>query len=380
MPRQPDNDKLILEQAARWHLWLRDNRADPSEVDVFQRWCASSDKHRRAYEHIETLWRQCDGIDPLDLPWPTELELSLDQYDGSYALPLPGQRNPLLDDAGRLDTSAHFVLGQQPPRPARSPRRGAGMWRIAAAVAGVALLAGLLSPLALERFKSPAAERYATDVAQQTAETLADGSTVTLGGDSRLSVQFDERARRVVLERGEAFFDVAKDASRPFTVRVVDSEVRAVGTAFNINKRDQAVTVSVVEGVVDVTRSSGPAEQTAGAVQKARLERGQELVYDRSGQIWATRDQVAPERVVAWRNGRLAFVNERLDRVLQDINRYSKRRLVLGDNSLAGLRFTGTVFSADIQGWLEGLEQAFNVRSLNVDDSIVLLKQTDTGG
>jgi transmembrane sensor len=254
------------------------------------------------------------------------------------------------------------------------------MWRIAAAVAGVALLAGLLSPLVLERLKSPAAERYTTDVAQQTAEILADGSTVTLGGDSRLSVHFDERARRVVLERGEAFFDVAKDASRPFTVRVVDSEVRAVGTAFNINKRDQAVTVSVVEGVVDVTRSSGPTARTTGAVQKARLQRGQELVYDRSGHIWATRDQVALEQVVAWRNGRLAFVNERLDRVLQDINRYSKRRLVLGDNSLAGLRFTGTVFSTDIQGWLEGLEQAFNVRSLNVDDSIVLLKQTDTGG
>lgn len=379
MSRQPDNDKLILEQAARWHLWLRDNRAAPETVDVFQRWCASSRKHRLAYERVEALWQRSDGIDPLDLPWPTEVELSLDQYDGTYPLPLPEHRNPLLTDSGRPDTSAgRFVLGSSPPT--RSPRL-AGWWRMAASVAAVALVAGLAGPVALNRLYGPEQSGYATTVAQQTMVRLEDGSAVTLGGHTRLSVQFDDHERRVILEQGEAYFDVAKDASRPFTVQIADSRVRAVGTAFNINRRSDAVTVSVVEGVVDVTRSADkPSAARDTRPRSARLQKGQQLVYDRSGALWDTRDRVSLERVTAWREGRLAFVNERLDLVVQDVNRYSERKLVIGDGDLAELRFTGTVFSSEVNDWLEGLEQAFDIRSLEVDGNIVLLKKIGNRG
>jgi ferric-dicitrate binding protein FerR (iron transport regulator) len=80
---------LLLQQAARWFTWLREHEVDPERMEVFQRWRANSDSRRRAYEKIEALWRSCDGIDVFDMPWPTDSELRVDAYDGSYSLPLP---------------------------------------------------------------------------------------------------------------------------------------------------------------------------------------------------------------------------------------------------------------------------------------------------
>lgn len=370
MARLPDNEKLILEQAVRWYTWLRDHRADPEQVDVFQRWRAKSTRHRAAFERVDDLWRHCDAIDPLDLPWPTELELQLDRYDGSRPLPLPEGKNPLLDRNGTAGAAAGFVLGEKPA----VPRRPRARWQVAAAVGLVAVLVALASPLVVKRPGVSGPALYSTGVAQQRVEQLPDGSTVTLGASTRLSVSFGQTSRRVVLERGEAFFEVARDPSRPFRVEVGNSEVTAVGTAFNINRLRDAVSVSVLEGVVDV--SSGAGEDAAAPGKRERLHQGEALVYNRGGGVWQRGGEAVLQRARGWREGRLAFVNEPLERVLQDVNRYSERKIVAGDRSLATLRFTGTIFSNDIDDWLDGLERAFKVRVLEVDGRIVLLKNS----
>lgn len=89
MSQSRDKDTLLLQQAARWFIWLREHKVDPERMEVFQHWRADSDSRRRAYEKIEALWRSCDGIDVFDMPWPTDSELRVDAYDGSYSLPLP---------------------------------------------------------------------------------------------------------------------------------------------------------------------------------------------------------------------------------------------------------------------------------------------------
>jgi transmembrane sensor len=222
-----------------------------------------------------------------------------------------------------------------------------------------------------------------TAVAQQRVEVLEDGSIVTLGGASQLSVHYSRETRRVTLEQGEAYFEVAKNSERPFIVKVGSSEVRAVGTAFNINRRDDAVTVSVVEGVVEVSRKSIVSttdvltDNVSGeppAERQARLVKGQELKFSRAGDVWQAVPESSLERAIAWREGRLAYVNERLDHVVQDVYRYSPQKIVIGDWELGNLRFTGTVFSKDIRSWLEGLQQAFTLRIVVVDERTVLVK------
>ena len=381
MEALPDNDQLILEQAARWFLWLRDNNANATEVEVFQRWCNSHRKHRRAYESIERLVQNYDGVDVLGLPWPSDLEVSLDQYDGSYALPLPVGKTPLHEELTEIHAKASgdFVLSK---KRAKKPLQVS--WpAMAASVAAIMLISGLLVPWAITWLMPNVDSVYVTGVGQQRIEQLEDGSTITLGGNSRLTVAFSPLQRRLVLESGEVYFEVAKNAERPFIVTVDAGEVKAVGTAFNINKRKQFVTVSVVEGIVDVSRSVEQKVEPNQAQQQAhvdlaneRLLQGQEIEFDQQGAVWQTRTDINLERATAWRQGRLAFNNEKLDRVIEDVNRYSAQKLILGDRELGELRYTGTVFNANIDDWLQGLEQAFWVRVLKVDNNIVLLNNT----
>lgn len=374
-----DNDTLILEQAVRWYLWLRDRRADPAKVDVFQRWCDINPIHRQAYERVERLDYYSDGIDALDLPWPSELELSLDRYDGSYALPLPDAANPLSNSI--QPASSDFVLKQARLKKPRSlSKRFAA---IAASIAVCAVLVGLALPRIADLFNPATSPVYLTDVGQQSLAQLPDGSMLTLGGSSRVKLAFSRTERRVLLDQGEVFFDIAKDSARPFIVTLGSSEIEAIGTMFNINKRQDVVTISVLEGIVDVHGQpqiakvdAAPAAQVSRPVRHTeRLSQGQELELDRrAGTLSRLSQSINLERANDWRQGRLAYVNERLDRVLEDVNRYSARTLILGDPVLGELRYTGTVFSSQIDAWIEALQQTFNIKLSSAGDNIVLLQ------
>ena len=376
MIRLGEKRRLTLEQAARWFLWLRDHDAEPGQVEVFQRWFNSSSRNRRAYEKVESLWQACNGIDACDLPWPTELELAHDQYDGSYAIPLPDNRNPLHGDSLLVNESSseEFVLGNRP----KFRGRWVQNWRMVASISVIAVLLTLAAPTMID-WATGSTPYFSTAVAQQRTEVLQDGSVITLGGATQVAIRFSRDARLVALEKGEAFFQVAQDTQRPFSVLIGDSEVRAIGTAFNINRRDNNITVSVIHGTVDVSRQGGEIDLDAGDVAisqlQQRLEQGQELVISQEGTV--RRDNTADvfERAVAWREGRLAYINERLEYVLQDINRYSAQKIVIGDWELGDLRYTGTVFSNDVEAWLKGLERAFTLRTLEVDGRMVLVRE-----
>jgi transmembrane sensor len=378
-----NKDTLVLQQAVRWFAWLQEHNADPELMDVFRRWRAASEQHRIAYEKVESMWRACDGIDVFDLPWPSADELRLDNYDGSYTLPLPEHQNPLHDDlripavAGSHLKTGEFVLGQ------RVSVKGHGLllktrsgWINAAIAASLLLFfSAVIAPWSYQRFFNDSPAVYITDVGQIQKQVLSDGSELTLGANSRVSVEFTRSQRKIVMERGEVFFEVSKDTNRPFVVAAGNGLVRAVGTVFNINKRDQSVTVSVVEGIVEVSRQVAESGSNPAINHPVQLEYAQQLVYDRAGAVWqAQQDEKILERATGWREGRLAYVNERLDAVLQDINRYSVRKLVLGDSALSELSYTGTVFSGNIDDWLRGLQQVFSIKVVETDKQILLLK------
>ncbi|HEX7025943.1 MAG TPA: FecR domain-containing protein [Gammaproteobacteria bacterium] len=390
MKHSQDKDTLLLQQAARWFTWLHEHKVDPERMEVFQRWCANSESHRRAYEKIESLWHSCDGIDVFDMPWPTDSELYVDTYDGSYSLPLP-DHNPLLDDwrppaaEPRHLKTGEFLLGQAGKKSRRISTASSRKWSrpaVAAACAAAFVLTLIVSQMH-GHFFGRAHEDYVTGIAELRHELLEDGSALTVGANSHVAVRFTESSREIVLKRGEAFFEVAKDAGRPFIVSVGGGQVQAVGTAFNINKRDDSVTVSVVEGVVRITRkaflnekseSEHAAIRETKVFHEARLEHDQQLTYDDAGQWQAVKNGKLPERATAWRDGRLSYVNESLDAVLQDVNRYTHRKLVLGDKSLGVLTYTGTVFSGEIGEWVQGLQRAFPIKVIETDKQILLLK------
>ena len=185
-----------------------------------------------------------------------------------------------------------------------------------------------------------------------------------------------------MLDRGEALFHVAHDRQRPFVVVAGRGAITAIGTAFNVRRDDDRVVVSVTEGKVTVAqqRAFSPRREIAAAFSaskvppvSATLARGQQVAYDGRGELGAVQ-RADPEIATSWRDGRLQYRNEPLKYVVIDINRYSRRQIMLGDRSAEELVFTGTVFQDQIDEWLRGLEDIFPVQVVQTDNDHIFLR------
>ena len=237
--------------------------------------------------------------------------------------------------------------------PAFSPARRRLLWGTAAAAGIGAVLTGYSL--------AAAGEVYTTRRGEMRVIPLADGSVVNLNTDSRIKVHYSAARRTIHLDRGEALFDVARDAARPFVVQAGDTEVKAVGTSFSVQRlADAPVQVLVREGVVEVDRGQG---QGGGAV---RLNANMRAVapiatgFAAPAPIRAT--IVAPvevERAVAWREGRIAFEGETLSEAVKDFQRYSDTRIVIDDPSIAREEVTGLFEANDPVGFAQAVATSF---------------------
>lgn len=192
--------------------------------------------------------------------------------------------------------------------------------------------------------------QIATHVAEVRELTLPDGSQVTVGAQSRLEYEFTPRARRVTMDDGDAFFSVAKDATRPFFVVIDGVQIKAVGTQFEVRERVEGVSVAVVEGDVEVSRPE------SGEAQIVRLHRGESVIAD-----YAAVDpihNVSPDDVGAWRAGRLVYDNVELRDVVADANRYINAKIIIQDPELATERITTSLRTTQVEGMLETLQRA----------------------
>jgi transmembrane sensor len=211
---------------------------------------------------------------------------------------------------------------------------------------------------------------------------LSDGSIIQLGARTSVSVTMSEHFRTVVLNSGEALFIVAHDTSRPFNVMAGNGTITAVGTAFNVRRReDDHVVVTVTEGTVRITPAATNAKhvprdarQVSVSALPMRLERGHEVTYGADGTF--SEERQAGDSSVTWRYGRLNFRQEPLRNVIPDINRYSHRPIVLGDRAAGDLLFTGTVFERDVDEWIENLESVYPLLEVTVTDADNVLVRT----
>ncbi len=161
---------------------------------------------------------------------------------------------------------------------------------------------------------------------------LADTSIANMNSDSRLEVRFTTARRQIDLVKGEAWFEVAKDKSKPFVVAAGGVEVRAVGTAFGVRRFPNGAEVLVTEGTVEVWTGQARARLVAG-------ERSF-LPYN-AAQITVARQPQEIQRKLAWREGNLAFTRQTLGEAAADFNRYSARQIVIADPALERERIFG---------------------------------------
>jgi transmembrane sensor len=161
---------------------------------------------------------------------------------------------------------------------------------------------------------------------------LADTSVASINSSSRIEVRLTREKRQITLVKGEAWFEVAKDKSKPFVVEAGDVRVRAVGTAFGVRRFKDGAEVLVTEGTVEVW--TGEAKALLSAGQRS-------FVPYKTAQINVARQPQDIQRKLAWREGKLIFTRQTLGEAVADFNRYSVKKIIISDPSLEGKRIFG---------------------------------------
>jgi transmembrane sensor len=323
----PEASARIDDVAVFWFVRRRAGDLTTEEARALDAWLDDDPAHRAAFDAVEFTW---EGIDPI-----------------------------------ASDPRIAALRGAAERR-----RRQAGAWRVraAAAVLLAAVLAGGLGVYRLAADRSVlATQDFRTGVGEKAIITLSDGSVVTLGTDTRLRTQSDEGRRLVFLERGQAFFKVAKDQGRPFVVHAAGRTVTALGTAFEV-RIDGGFKVTLVEGRVKINALAPPPARPAkgveappaAALEETVLVAGVQLVA-LDAQHWSvTRTDV--NRETAWVHGQLVYVDEPLGRVAAEMNRYSDRKIVVADGRTAAIPISGTFKAGDVEAFVQAIEEYDLVR------------------
>jgi transmembrane sensor len=306
-PPRSQADLHIAEQAAQWLLEIEEG--GPAAPADFAAWLKTSPVHVDEFLMVTSVWKAFDGMDAakrMDVERMVEEARKAVQAD---IAPVRGS-----------DSSAQR-------RSLFRPRR---------AFVGFALATSLLLACMVLWLVNSSARTFATTTGEQRAFKLEDGSIVHLNTESRVSVEFTASARTVRLMEGEALFTVERDPKRPFRVEAGRVVFQAVGTQFNVYRRANTTTISVVEGVVQI-QPEAPAT--------ARLAAGEQADVTDNGSI--EKHKVSDlEQVTAWRQRRLVFRGELLADVAREFNRYNQLRIEIESPEIRTKRLTG-VFNAD---------------------------------
>jgi transmembrane sensor len=316
-------NRQILEEASAWFIECRAGTMSPTTRMALLHWLTRSPDHIRAYLEISGAYTQ--------LP-------------KSGALPDKVLAGLLNQARGRLDntvmplselTDAVVLQASNPTPSARAPVQP--RWRNRLAIACGLVLAFVGSAYWLVQQHGV----YTTATAEQRTVTLEDGSRIELNACSRVRVRYSKTARMVELLEGQALFQVTKDKQRPFVVQSGATEVRAVGTQFDVYRRKESTTVTVVEGIVTVIPNITTNLDSSGSA----LSAGDQAVVTAEGDTHPHHANITA--AMAWTRGELEFEETPLPEAAEEFNRYNPRRMVIDSAGLEKVRISGVYSSAD---------------------------------
>ncbi|MCD9026774.1 FecR domain-containing protein [Luteimonas sp. BDR2-5] len=201
---------------------------------------------------------------------------------------------------------------------------------------------------------------YATALGERRSEALEDGTRLVLNTDSALHARYTRARREVELQRGEAQFDVAHDARRPFVVKVAGSTVTALGTRFQVRREAGIATVTLLDGRVEVAHGG----------QLRELRPNEQAQLSVAGMVVQPVDL---DQASGWVEGWLHFRNAPLREVVDEANRYATRKLRLGAPELADLEVSASFHAGDSETIAASVALILPVRVDNSGADIVLL-------
>lgn len=315
--------KLIRDTAAGWFAKLNNSTVTTDTLRAFRAWRNGDPRHDQAYLEIEAFWK----------------------------------RAAKLENDREIQQAAGAALAREPRGPGGLPRPGGKTVAAAVLVLLVAVGATWAWPILFGR-------TYATGVGEQRLVTLTDGSRLRLDTRSQVRVRLGSNRRDVELLAGRAFFDVAHDAARPFVVTAEGTQVRALGTRFDVRRDADGVQVVLVEGRV---RVDGVA---AGRPAAWTLEAGEAVRSGRNA-VPAPR-RIDTAQATSWTTGRLVFHAQPLSAAIAEVNRYSPRPVVLRAPALADRPVSGSFDIGDTDAFVSAVADLYDLQVAPSADAIVL--------
>ena len=244
-----------------------------------------------------------------------------------------------------------------------------------AKVAACFALVGLVSLLWLgTAWLQARPEVYATGHGERRIVRLADGSRVSLDSGTEVRVSLEDGARRLEMLRGQARFDVAHDATRPFSVRAGDRTVVALGTAFNIDMLGERTLITLIEGRIEIVADGGQggAARTVAERAPVRLAAGQQLALAPSAAPVVRQANLAS--TTAWTAGQLMFSDEPLSSVVERVARYADHPIHVAPDA-ANLRVSGVFQTSDVDGFVTAITAYLPLRAERRPDGSVELER-----
>lgn len=314
-------EDVVLRQATQWHVRHTEGELTADERDAFAEWLRRSPQHVRRYLELEELKHQLASV-TAKLP---ELE-AVEGNVISFGAPLPK------------------------PSKARSPARRAWRWPLKTAVAASVIGALALSYSLLYPHDGQVRETLIVPHGDQRTVSMDDGSIVHLNSQSTAHVRYSSQERLIELDKGQALFNVARDPVRPFRVRIEDTEVVAIGTQFDVYRKPDGITITVVEGRVEVSK---------GTAHPVQLGAGEQLYVPKDARVLKA-EAVNVRMATAWIQREILFDQQRLEDVATEFNRYIATPIRLEDPVVRERRVSGIFNAYDAESFLEFLRN-YNV-------------------
>lgn len=323
--------------AARWYSRVRSGAMSAPDEKAFEAWLEADPQHRAAYDAIDLAW-------------------------GALGL---------VRDHPRVMAMRETL----PPEPNRLLARPLVRRAVAACAAAVIAGAGLSTAWLVWRPSDELANQaFRTGVGQKATINLPDGTEVTLNTGTVLRTRADPDRRLVYLDEGQAFFRVAHDKAHPFIVHAAGRTVTAIGTAFDVRVDHGKFSVTLVEGKVRVEQPmaaakasqapAGPQAAKPRSIQSTDMVAGSELIAA-ADQQWT----IAPTDIVkatSWVHDQLIFEREPLSQVVDEMNRYSVRKIVIADARVGRTLVSGNFRPGDVESFARALE-AYRYARISAD-------------
>ena len=289
-------------------------RSTPEEELLIQNWASASAANKKDFDAYKELWRKSDRL--------------------------------LLSGVIAIEPALKKTKSRIPDF--NKPVRWLRVWRqIAAVLITSSVLTGLVNYFLQENLtvrESVVYQEVSAAYGTQTKLSLSDGTLVWLNSGSSLKfpLSFGNMDKRNIRLIGEGYFEVAKDAKKPFVVHTSDLNVKALGTSFDVSAyaNEREVTVALVRGKVSLSRAVKGQEQ-----EMTVLNPNEVIIYNsqrKNSRKFTGLDNRDMEKYVAWKEGKMVFFDDPIEKLVTRLeNRYNVK-IEIGDDDLKNYHVTGT--------------------------------------